>query len=116
MESLVHNSVSHDASSGTEQLARFFPGVARVQVHAILKPRNSRAGSVQESVLLEFGSPENAIFSSRLPLEFDDLVQLQPGKGKGRSDARVIAVQYHEGRKVVAVQFANAQGSWVKRP
>ena len=116
METLTTSRATLETSNGTEQLARFFPGVERVEVRAILSPGNSKAGTVEESVLVEYANPEHAIFYANLPLEFDDLIQLQLGKGTGRTAAKVIAVQYHQGRKAVAVQFANAQGSWVKRP
>lgn len=71
---------------------------------------------MRETVTVEFAGARHAIFVSALPLEFDDLVQLQPVGGRDKSEARVIAVQYHQGRKAVAVQFASAESSWVNRP
>jgi hypothetical protein len=99
-------------SSGcTEQLVRFFPAAEPVQVRVVVT-----SGQVRESVLVEFASPERAIFSSSLPLEFGDRVRLQRAEGNGETIATVIAVQYHEGRKAVAVEFADGNCSWVKRP
>ncbi len=66
--------------------------------------------------MLEFASAERAIFSSRLPLEFDDRVRISDVEGSAECDATVVAVQYHDGRKAVAVQFVDKQISWVKRP
>jgi hypothetical protein len=104
------------ALTGTEQLSHFFPGAARVAIRAILKLQSRGAKNVQESVLVEFASIENAVFSSTLPLDFADLVQLQHEESNTGSEARVVAVQYHDGRKAVAVQFVNPQLSWVRRP
>ncbi len=99
-------------SSGcTEQLVRFFPAAEPVQVRVVVT-----SGQVRESVLVEFASPERAIFSSSLPLEFGDRVRLKRAEGNGETIATVIAVQYHEGRKAVAVEFADGNCSWVKRP
>ena len=116
VETLTRNTVRHEASNGSRELARFFPRVERVQVRAVLKPRQNASGTLRETVTVEFASGEHAIFVSTLPLEFDELVQLEPAEGIVRSEARVIAVQYNQGRKVVAVQFANAETSWVNRP
>ena len=116
METLTSNSVAHEATTGTDELARFFPGVDRVQIRAIVKPRRAAGSSMRETVTVEFASATHAIFISALPLEFDDLIQLQPAQSRGRSEARVMAVQYQLGRKAVAVQFLNAEVSWVNRP
>jgi hypothetical protein len=99
-----------------ERLARFFPEVERVSIRAVLTPLRNSAGKVRESVLVEFASSERAIFGSTLPLEFDDHVRLEYEDSKSDLMARVVAVQYHEGHKAVAVQFMNGQCSWVKRP
>ena len=58
---------------------------------------------LREAVVVEFGGPEHAIFLSTLPLEFDDRVRIE-ANGEGRpTEATVVGVQYHEGRKAVAV-------------
>jgi hypothetical protein len=100
----------------TEQLARFFPDAEPVQVRAVLTPLRNGTGKVSESVLVEFASAERAIFSSNLPLEFDDHVRLGRAQGSGESDATVVAVQYHGGRKAIAVQFVSGRCDWVTRP
>ena len=111
---LAHTAQS--TSACTERLARFFPDAKPVQVRAVLTPLRSGAKQVRESVLLEFASAEKAIFSSGLPLEFDDRVRLRHVEGNAECEAIVVAVQYQGGRKAVAVQFAGEQRLWVKRP
>ena len=103
-------------AGGTGQLARFFPDAEPVQVRAVLTPLRNGASKVSESVLVEFASSERAIFGSTLPLEFDDRVRLTHAQGHGESDATVVAVQYHDGSKAIAVQFASGRCDWVKRP
>jgi hypothetical protein len=100
-----------------DQLARFFPNLPGVRIPVRVAPL--RAGSsparVQESVLVEYGSEEYAIFLSTLPLEFADRVSIS-GNGGGRSaEATVIALQYHEGRKAVAVRFVEGPCGWMRQ-
>lgn len=105
------------------KLAQFFPRTARIRIPvrvAILRPG---AAKLQENTFVEFAAADHAIFASNLPLEFDDRVQLvrirsgqaQPKGGKP-TDATVIAVQYHEGRKAVAVRFLAGRCNWVNEP
>jgi hypothetical protein len=69
--------------------------------------------SLREAAVVEFGSPEHAIFLSTLPLEFDDHVRIE-AVGEGRpAEATVVGLQYHEGRKAVAVRFSRGPCDWV---
>jgi len=97
----------------TEQLARFFPDLPAVRRAVRVSPQRPGAAKMQESVVVEFGAAEYAIFLTALPLEFDDRVRLE-FEGKGRSaTAAVIVLQYHEGRKAVAVRFLEGPCEWM---
>jgi hypothetical protein len=98
------------------QLARFFPDAKAVEVQAILTPVRNGAKLMRESVVVEFASAEKAIFTSALPLEFNDRVHLRQADGRTEREATVVAVQYQDDRKAVAVHFADVQGLWVKKP
>jgi hypothetical protein len=65
---------------------------------------------------VEFGGPLYAIFLSTLPLEFDDRVKLERDLKGCTAEATVIAVQYHEGRKAVAVRFSHGPCDWITQP
>lgn len=96
-----------------EHLARFFPQARPVRI--AVEVATSRGGKVnlRETAIVEYGSPEHAIFVSKLPLEFDDRLRIE-AKGEGRpATARVVGVQYREGRKAVAVQFIEGPCDWV---
>jgi hypothetical protein len=100
----------------TEQLARFFPKLPAVRVSARIAPlRAASPARLQESVIVEYGSEEYAIFSSTLPLEFADRVRLSRDGGRS-AEASVIALQYHEGRKAVAVRFLDGPCEWMRQP
>ena len=99
--------------SCTEQLARFFPGVA--SVHAPVQVTALRGGKtrLREDSVVEFAALQNAIFISTLPLEFDDKVRLEGNRKGCTADATVVAVQYHDGRKAVAVKFLSGPCNWI---
>ena len=63
---------------------------------------------------MEFGTEEYAIFLSKLALEFDDRVRVVRDGGGRPAEAAVIALQYHEGRKAVAVRFLDRTCEWMR--
>ncbi len=96
-----------------EQLARFFPQTRPVRIAVQVTALRRGTTSFREAVIVEFGGPEHAIFLSNLPLEFDDRVRITT-TGEGRpTEAIVVGVRYHEGRKAVAVQWLQGPCDWV---
>jgi hypothetical protein len=53
------------------------------------------------------------LFASELPLEFDDQVRLENSDGTLQIEARVVAVQYHNGRTAVAARFTQPISNWI---
>ncbi|MGA2483360.1 MAG: hypothetical protein ABSF92_09595 [Candidatus Acidiferrales bacterium] len=109
-----------EAETCADKLAQFFPDVTPVRIPVQVTTLRPGAGSLKENTLVEFAAADHAIFSCSLPLEFDDRVHLTPvAQGRGRkrhgeaADGTVIAVQYHEGRKAVAVRFLGGCLHWV---
>ena len=100
-----------------EQLARFFPGLPGVRIPVRVAPLRtvSSPARVQEAAVVEYGSEEYAIFLSTLPLEFADRVRISGNEGGHSAEATVIALQYHEGRKAVAVRFAEGRCEWMRQ-
>ena len=98
-----------------EQLARFFPRAKRMRLPVQVTALRS-AAKLREATVVEFGGPEYAIFVSTLPLEFDDRIRMERDPRGGAADAAVVAVQYHEGRKAVAVRFLQGPCAWVTQP
>lgn len=99
-----------------EQLARFFPLAKRVRIPVrVISLRGGRTG-LREATVVEFGGREHAIFLSTLPLEFDDRVRIDTEREGIPAEAVVVAVQYHEGRKAVAVRFSHGPCEWVAQP
>jgi hypothetical protein len=102
--------------SCAEQLAKFFPQAAAARVPVQVTALRGGHTKLREATVLEFAAADVAIFVSTLPLEFDDRVRLERNQKSRPADATVIAVQYHEGRKAVAVRFTKGPCEWVTQP
>ena len=100
----------------TAQLARFFPLASAVRIPVQVTALRSSNSRLREATVVEFCGPEHAIFLSTLPLEFDDKVKLKRERRGRSAEAAVIAVQYHDGRKAVAVRFLQDARHWVTQP
>jgi len=99
------------------QLARFFPGATAVRIPVQVIALRGGGAKLREATVLEFGAAEHAIFLCTLPLEFEDHVRVERDSNRGRTaEATVVAVQYHEGRKAVAVKFTQGLCDWVMQP
>jgi hypothetical protein len=99
-----------------EQLARFFPQATAAHIPVQVTALRGGRTKLREAATLEFGAADFAIFVSTLPLEFDDRVRLERDRPGRAIEATVIAVQYHEGRKAVAVKFTQGPCDWVTQP
>ena len=95
-----------------DQLARFFPKLPAVRIPVRVASLRSGQTRAQEATIVEFGTGEYAIFLSKLALEFDDRVRMVRDGGRP-AEATVIALQYHEGRKAVAVRFHDGPCEWM---
>jgi hypothetical protein len=102
-----------EASECAEQLARFFPKLPALRIPVQVTPQRPSPVKLQEATVVEYGTAEYAIFLSKLALEFDDRVRLHREGGGRPAEAAVIALQYHEGRKAVAVRFLNGPCEWM---
>jgi hypothetical protein len=102
-----------DERDCAEQLARFFPKLPPVRIPVRVSSFRSGKSSMQEATVVEFGTGDYAIFLSKLALEFDDRVRLVRDGGRP-TEAIVIALQYHQGRKAVAVRFLDRPCEWMK--
>ena len=105
MRQFDETSLIAEQQSCTEQLARFFPGVAAVRLPVQVTALRGGTTRLREASVVEFAGLEHAILISSLPLEFDDKVRLEGSRKADTADATVVAVQYHSGRKAVAVKF-----------
>jgi hypothetical protein len=102
--------------SCAEQLARFFANAKPVRVPVQVTSLRVGNARLREATVVEYGASQHAIFLSTLPLEFDDRVRIERNGIGDAAEAAVVAVQYHEGRKAVAVRFLQGHCDWVTEP
>lgn len=69
-----------------------------------------------ESTVIEFGTPREVLFACKTPLEFADVVRVRTADGALDEEARVVAVQYHPGKILVAARFQRDVPNWIVKP
>ncbi len=105
-----------EVASCTERLAKFFPSLAAMRIAVQVQSLRSGQRKVQEKTVVEYAAPQYAIFLSQLPLEFDERVKIAREGQREGVEAAVVALQYHEGQKAVAVRFLDGSCKWMMEP
>ena len=105
-----------DERGCAERLAKFFPALPAIRVMVRVQSLRPGREKLKESTVLEFGSGQIAIFMTTLPLEFDECLELVRSSKERTQKATVIALQYHEGLKAVAVRFTDGTCDWMTQP
>ena len=105
------------SESGQERfvgrLAQFFPGAAPVRVPVQVTGGDIGGVSLTENTVIEYGTAQEVLFASSLPLEFADRLRLRNADGSLESDVYVVALQYQSGRTAVAARFAHPVANWI---
>ena len=101
------------AESSTCKLAKFFPEATPVRIPI----RLSRVTDSQhEETTIEFGTCNEVLFASTMPLEFADRVRVRNSDGSLDVEACVVALQYSAGRTAVAARFTQQVMNWIVKP
>jgi hypothetical protein len=104
------------AGSSTSRLAKFFPEASPVRIPVRLTRMGEGRSPSSESTVIEFGTANEVLFASSLPLEFADLLHLENSDGTLDIEARVVALQYGSGGTAVAARFTQAVSNWIVQP
>ena len=113
------NKALADSASGSSvgKLAEFFPDAVAVRIPVRITGLgvrgNSAGNGLSENTVIEFGTPQEVLFASSLPLEFEDKLKLENSDGSLQAEASVVAVQYQNGRTAVAARFAGSVANWI---
>jgi hypothetical protein len=99
--------------TGLEQLAQFFCDVTPMRIPVQVTALLNGGRTLKESALIEFGTAGEVLFASALPLEFEDRVRLENSDGSLDTEACVVAVRYHDGRRAVAARFSTKVANWI---
>jgi hypothetical protein len=95
------------------RLAQFFPGASPVRVPVQITGGEIGGVSLTENTVIEFGTANEVLFASSLPLEFADQLRLRNADGSLEADVYVVALQYQSGRTAVAARFAHEVSNWI---
>ena len=105
---------SQTASEGSvSRLAQFFPEAVAVRIPVRVTGTGDRGLELTEQTLIEFGTAEEVLFASSLPLEFDDHLRLENADGSLRVEASIVALQYHNGQTAIAARFTTKPPNWI---
>jgi len=99
-----------------EKLAELFPAASPVRIPVRVSATSAGRRRLQEQTVIEFGTPNEVLFASTLPLEFEDRIRLLNSDGSLDARATVVAVRYHGGRKAVAARFVGQVENWIIKP
>jgi hypothetical protein len=105
-----------DGATCIEKLAQLFPRVSPVRIPVTVTALGADRRSLAEQTTIEFGTPQEVLFNSTLPLEFEDGLRVANADGSLDARATVIAVRYDGGRKAIAARFAGEVGNWIIKP
>jgi hypothetical protein len=99
-----------------EKLAQLFPNATPVRLPVRIVALGSGQRHLEESTVIEFGTAQEVLFASTLPLEFEDRVRILNSDGSLDAGAMVVAVSYHDSRKAMAARFEGEVGNWIIKP
>ncbi len=102
-----------NSETTTAKLARFFPDASPVRIPIQLTRVSGERNLHSESTVIEFGTPNEVLFASTLPLEFADRLRLRNSDGTLDAEACVVAVQYNTGLTAVAARFSQPVANWI---
>ncbi|HVN10225.1 MAG TPA: hypothetical protein VMV61_14710 [Patescibacteria group bacterium] len=102
--------------SAAAGLVSLFPAATPVRIPVRVTALRGEAAALEEHTVIEYGTAREVLFSSVLPLEFEDRVQIENSDSSLQAEATVVAVQYEAGRKAVAARFLRDVSNWIIKP
>jgi hypothetical protein len=96
-----------------QELAKFFPGVMQVSIPVrVCKGRSGKATS-SEQTMIEFGTAEEVLFVSGLPLDFEDIVRVRNADGSLDITAKIVAMHLYQDKMAIAAKFLENVPNWI---
>lgn len=99
--------------TSTSKLARFFPNATPLRIPVRLTRLSTANSTFSESTILEFGTAQEILFTSTLPLEFADHLRVRNSDGTLDAEACVVALQYNGSQTAVAARFTENVPNWI---
>ena len=98
------------------RLAQFFPDATPVRIPVRVTGMEDMGDAGSEQTVIEYGTPREVLFISRLPLEFAGRLRVENSDGSLRAEAAVVAVQVHNGSTAIAARFSTEVSNWIVKP
>jgi hypothetical protein len=95
------------------RLAEFFPRAIAVRIPVRVSCAEGKTVAGAEHTVIEFGTPQEVLFTSVLPLDFEDRVHLENPDGSLKVEAEIVAMQLHQGKTAVAARFLSNVPNWI---
>lgn len=95
------------------ELARFFPGVVPVRIPVWVSKGPSAKAPSAEQTMIEFGTAEEVLFVSGLPLDFEDIVRVRTTDGALDITAKIVAMRLHHDQMAIAARFLEDVANWI---
>jgi len=90
-------------------LAQFFPNAAPLRLAVQVAMENGTA----EQTVIEFGTSDEVMFASSLPLEFGDHLRISNSDASLVATVDVVALQFQGGEAAVAARFSQRVPNWI---
>jgi hypothetical protein len=94
------------------RLAQFFPSATPVR----LPVRVIADAGESEQTVIEYGTSQEVLFASALPLEFGAHLRVRNVDGSLDAEAYVVALQFQGGNMAIAARFAHEVSNWIVKP
>jgi hypothetical protein len=96
-----------------EELARFFPGAVQVRIPVrVCKGRSGKTASAEQT-MIEFGTTEEVLFASDLPLDFEDIVRVRNVDGSLDLTAKIVAMHLYHDKMAIAAKLLEGVPNWI---
>ena len=96
-----------------QNLAELFPRATPLRIPVIVRVTRDKGRSLEERATIEFGTSRMVFFESQMELEISDKLQLRNSDGSLDTEAAVVAVRVHDGRRAIAARFASEVRNWI---
>ncbi|MBV8891128.1 MAG: hypothetical protein JO266_03985 [Acidobacteria bacterium] len=94
------------------RLAKFFSAACPVRIPVRLE-RGRGAQIAVENTVIEFGTAQEVLFGSALPLDIAERLRVENLDGSLNVEVEVVAVQCHEEERAVAARFLQQVPHWI---
>ena len=99
--------------SSVAKLAQFFPEAIPMRIPVRVSRSDGTPRATAENTVIEFGTSQEVLFASILPLDFEDRIHLENSDGSLAIDAEVVAMQLHHRKTAVAARFLKNVANWI---